>query len=380
MGKDKKSKISIKNLFFNKKKLNKIKYKKFKLYKKKKKKSSVKKIFFNKKNLNKIRDKKVKVYKKKKSPIKKVVVSKKNLNKIKGKKVKIYKKKKSPVKTVFSNKKKIKDLKSKKSKLQKNKKGKIKNLIFNKNMIMSLLLMGALSFTLVKSSPDVSFAEAEQIEETPNVEYNLTHELDFTPLAEELDNLTVEIDEQQQAIIQKQEEEKRIAEEKAAEEARIAEEKRIAEERRHWTYKMDVNGTVLNYIYDHSCLRAPASGCAVWEGSASTTDGLGSWFVGHNPGDFNCAYNLGYGDPVTVYDENGNNRTYYVCDIFEIPQSSYYGTEYTVDEFNNILSSRDVLEYNNVNYLPRVYPGGETIALQSCTGKGTGMIRLTIAR
>jgi len=354
MGKDKKSKISLKNLFFNKKKLNKIKSRKFKLHKKKKKKVPVKNLFFNKKKLNKIKSKKFKLHKKKK--------------------------KKVPVKTVFSNKKKIKELKSKKSKLQKSKKGKIKNLIFNKNMIMSLLLMGALSFTLVKSGPDVAFAEAEQLEETPTIEYNMVNELDLTPLTDELDSLALEIEEQQQAIIQKQEEERRIAEEKAAEEARIAEEKRIAEERSHWTYKINVNGTVLNYIYNHGAASAPARGCAVWEGSASTTDGLGAWFIGHNPGDFNCAYNLGYGDPVTVYDENGNNRTYYVCDIFEISNSSYYGTEYEVDEFNNILSSRDILEYNNVNYLPRVYPGGETIALQSCTGKGTGMIRLTIAR
>lgn len=378
MGKDKKRKNTIKNLFFNKKKLNKMKYKKFKLHKKKKK--PVKNLFFNKKKINKIKSKKFKVDKKKKASVRKVTVSKKNLNKIKGKKTKVYKKKKAPAKILFSNKKKIKDLKSKKTKLQKNKKGKIKNLIFNKNMIMSLLLMGALSFTLVKSGPNISFAEADEIEKTSNIEYNMVDDLDFSPLMEELNNLTVEMEEQHQAIIEKQEEERRIAEEKAAEEARIAEEIRIAEERRNWKYKIDVNGTVLNYIYDHCCLRAPASGCAIYEGSASTTDGLGSWFVGHNPGDFACAYNLNYGDPVTVYDEYGNNRTYYVSDIFEIPQSSYYGTEYTVDEYNNILSERQVLEYNNINYYPRVYPGGETVALQSCTGKGTGMIRLTIAR
>lgn len=119
-------------------------------------------------------------------------------------------------------------------------------------------------------------------------------------------------------------------------------------------YSIDINGTLLNWSYAEE---APHNNCAIMVGSGSTTDGEGSYFIGHNPGPFNCVYNLDYGDPVTVYDAENNYRTYYVNDIFEVSQDSYF------DEV-----------------VDRAMPGGETIAMQTCTGKDDNKVRILVAK
>lgn len=135
--------------------------------------------------------------------------------------------------------------------------------------------------------------------------------------------------------------------------AQISEYYNISESRQG-AYTIDVNGTLLNWFYSNE---APRENCAVMVGSGSTTDELGSYFIGHNPGPFNCVYNLNYGDPVTVYDENENSRTYSVYDIFEVSQDSYF---------------EDVVD--------RAMPGGETIAMQTCTGRNDNMVRILVAK
>ena len=117
---------------------------------------------------------------------------------------------------------------------------------------------------------------------------------------------------------------------------------------------IDINGNLLSWTYSYE---APKENCAIMAGSGSTTDGEGSYFIGHNPGPFTCVYNLDYGDPVTVYDADKNARTYSICDIFDVSQDSYFD---------------DVID--------RAMPGGETIAMQTCSGRKDNIVRILVAR
>lgn len=121
-----------------------------------------------------------------------------------------------------------------------------------------------------------------------------------------------------------------------------------------WFNMIDINGTVLNWIYSYE---APKENCAIMIGTGSTTDGEGSYFIGHNPGPFECVYNLDYGNEITVYDSDGNYKIYYVCDMFEVSQDSYY---------------EDIEA--------RAMPGGETIALQTCSGRKDNMVKILVAK
>lgn len=108
---------------------------------------------------------------------------------------------------------------------------------------------------------------------------------------------------------------------------------------------INVNGDILSYADSFETASAPHSGAGLWMGSDSTTDGSWGYFIGHNPGPFTCVMTLKNGDPVTVRDNNGAQRTYHVVDEFIVPDDTYWED----------IESR-VTEY------------GESVILQTCCG------------
>ncbi len=114
-------------------------------------------------------------------------------------------------------------------------------------------------------------------------------------------------------------------------------------------------GTTLSFVDDYEAASAPSSGAGLWLGSDSTTDGSWGYFIGHNPGPFHGAMNLGSGDAVTVCDRNGASRTYYVCDSFTVPDTTCW---------------EDIAS--------RVCGHGESVALQTCVGDGASY-RIVVA-
>ena len=108
---------------------------------------------------------------------------------------------------------------------------------------------------------------------------------------------------------------------------------------------INVNGDVLPYVDSFETASAPHSGAGLWMGSDSTTDGSWGYFIGHNPGPFTCVMTLKNGDPVTVRDNDGAQRTYHVVDELIVPDDTYWED----------IESR-VTEY------------GESVILQTCCG------------
>ncbi len=108
---------------------------------------------------------------------------------------------------------------------------------------------------------------------------------------------------------------------------------------------IDVNGTEMAYVPSYKTSSAPSTGAGLWMGSDSTTDGTWGYFIGHNPGAFTCVMSLKNGDPVTVCDSDGQQRTYHVVDEFIVPDSTYW---------------EDIQA--------RVTTYGESIILQTCCG------------
>lgn len=88
---------------------------------------------------------------------------------------------------------------------------------------------------------------------------------------------------------------------------------------------LNIDGVVLSYIDTYDAASAPKYGAGLWDGSDSTTDGTYGYFIGHNPGDFNCVMYLSAGDPVSVMDRNGASRTYHVAEVFEVSRTTKFG-------------------------------------------------------
>ena len=111
------------------------------------------------------------------------------------------------------------------------------------------------------------------------------------------------------------------------------------------TQTIVVNGVAISYVYSYGWV--PDSGAGVWKGSDSTTDGSYGYFVGHNPGSFWPAASIGIGGAITVYDCDGNCRTYYVAETFVVPVGSTW---------NDVCDA--------------VYRYGESVTLQTCVDGG----------
>lgn len=106
---------------------------------------------------------------------------------------------------------------------------------------------------------------------------------------------------------------------------------------------LDINDVFVEYVDGFLATEAPEQGAALWAGSDSVLDGFLGYFIGHNPGDFTPVLSLTLGDPVTVYDRYGDERTYYVVDTFIVPNTSRF-----------------------IDIEDRLFGYGESIALQTC--------------
>ena len=131
--------------------------------------------------------------------------------------------------------------------------------------------------------------------------------------------------------------------EPAAEEDADTPEKKPAEKRKSTIL---VGGDYITYIQgSENDVEPPADTASTWFGDGSVGDGKHTYFIGHNPGVFKNVMDLQVGDKVTVWDDNGNKRTYYVYDTLVLSKTS-----------------------NFYDYEQRLAPQGETITLQTCCG------------
>lgn len=91
-------------------------------------------------------------------------------------------------------------------------------------------------------------------------------------------------------------------------------------------------------------ITAPDGYASTWVGTGCVSDNANTYFIGHNPGVFERVMDLEIGDKITVFDDDGASRTYYVFDTLFLPNGSNYFV-----------------------YEGRIAPTGETITLQTCT-------------
>lgn len=144
------------------------------------------------------------------------------------------------------------------------------------------------------------------------------------------------------------------AQAKAAE----ARQKRLDEEAsiRAQNYRnvVEIEGNYVNYTYQPNIAVAPAKGCAAWKNHGDVNDDEGTYFVGHNPGPFTCVMSLRNGDRVTVWDNDGNARTYHVVDVFDVSRSTMF-----------------------LDIVDRTMNRGESVTLQTC--KNSAQYRIVVA-
>lgn len=117
-----------------------------------------------------------------------------------------------------------------------------------------------------------------------------------------------------------------------------------------------MEGAVIPYVGSYLTATAPQDAAGLWYGSDSTTDGSWGYFIGHNPGIFECLLAMGNGSVVTVADGTGAARTYTVFKVFDVPNTT------TWEDIQG-----DVTGY------------GESIILQTCIDGGTSY-RIMVAR
>ena len=103
-------------------------------------------------------------------------------------------------------------------------------------------------------------------------------------------------------------------------------------------------------------ITAPDGYASTWVGTGCVSDNANTYFIGHNPGVFERVMDLEIGDKITVFDDDGASRTYYVFDTLFLPNGSNYFV-----------------------YEGRIAPTGETITLQTCTGDNQ-RVRCVMAR
>ncbi len=106
-----------------------------------------------------------------------------------------------------------------------------------------------------------------------------------------------------------------------------------------------ISGNVIPYVDAYKAERAPDHTAGLWMGSDSTQDGSWGYFIGHHPGVFNCVMYLQQGDTIQVCDRDGNERTYTVFEVYDVPDST---------QWSQIAS--DVTSH------------GESITIQTCCG------------
>lgn len=117
---------------------------------------------------------------------------------------------------------------------------------------------------------------------------------------------------------------------------------------------VEIEGNYVNYTYQPNIAVAPAKGCAAWKNHGDVNDDEGTYFVGHNPGPFTCVMSLRNGDRVTVWDNDGNARTYHVVDVFDVSRSTMF-----------------------LDIVDRTMNRGESVTLQTC--KNSAQYRIVVA-
>lgn len=101
---------------------------------------------------------------------------------------------------------------------------------------------------------------------------------------------------------------------------------------------------------------APVGYASTWVGTGCVSDNANTYFIGHNPGVFARIMDLDVGDKITVFEDEGASRTYYVFDTLFLPNKANYFV-----------------------YEGRIAPAGETVTLQTCTGDNQ-RVRCVMAR
>ena len=117
---------------------------------------------------------------------------------------------------------------------------------------------------------------------------------------------------------------------------------------------VEIEGNYVNYTYQPNIAVAPARGCAAWKNHGDVNDDEGTYFVGHNPGPFTCVMSLRNGDRVTIWDNDGNARTYHVVDVFDVSRSTMF-----------------------LDIVDRTMNRGESVTLQTC--KNSAQYRIVVA-
>jgi hypothetical protein len=118
-------------------------------------------------------------------------------------------------------------------------------------------------------------------------------------------------------------------------------------------------GVTIPFTHSNNADAAPAIGCGTWTGSGSVDDNKPTHFIGHNPGDFSMIMNITTGTPITVADDQGHIKTYYVYEVLDVN-----------DEGINVDNNTD-------DAWPRIIDeGGERISLQTCINDNVNRIIL----
>lgn len=112
---------------------------------------------------------------------------------------------------------------------------------------------------------------------------------------------------------------------------------------------LQFNGLTVPYRHMQGASSAPETGAATWNGTGLVNDGAPTHFIGHNPGDFHSVMELYVGAPITVYDDNGNQKTYHVYEVVDVTDEGYNANDLKDDVLPRMLDET-----------------GERISLQTC--------------
>lgn len=109
------------------------------------------------------------------------------------------------------------------------------------------------------------------------------------------------------------------------------------------------NGQTISYSHATGANSAPDEGAATWLGKGLVDDSAPTHFIGHNPGDFATVMELYVGAPITVYDDNGKQKTYHVYEVVDVTDEGYNANDLKDDVLPRMLDEK-----------------GERISLQTC--------------
>lgn len=107
-----------------------------------------------------------------------------------------------------------------------------------------------------------------------------------------------------------------------------------------YTSVIQFNGQKISYIHATGANTAPDEGAATWLGKGFVDDGAPTHFIGHNPGDFATVMELYVGAPITVYDDNGEKKTYHVYEVVDVTDEGYNANDLQDDVLPRMLDEK----------------------------------------